>query len=120
MKKELLFSLKPNKDYKIEYFSGTGAGGQYRNKHQNCVRIIHKDSGVIVTGQSHRNRKSNEREALLNLLKHPKFKVWHTMKVQEYLDGKTLEEKVDEMLSPENLKFEVRQDGKWIEVNDII
>ena len=33
--KELLFSVT-KKDFSITWFSGTGAGGQYRNKHQNC------------------------------------------------------------------------------------
>ena len=32
-------------DFRIDYFSGTGAGGQYRNKHQNCVRLTHTESG---------------------------------------------------------------------------
>jgi len=60
MAKQLLFSVT-KKDLEIEYFSGTGAGGQYRNKHQNCVRLKHPDSGAIVTGQSNRERSSNLR-----------------------------------------------------------
>ena len=74
--KELLFSIT-RKDLKIDYFSGTGAGGQHRNKHQNCVRLRHSVSGAIVTGQSHRERRSNIKEALNNLVSSPKFKIWH-------------------------------------------
>ena len=29
-------------------YSGTGKGGQHRNKHQNCVRLIHRLSGLRV------------------------------------------------------------------------
>lgn len=47
------------KDFKIDWFSGTGAGGQHRNKHQNCVRITHIESGITVTGQNHRERQRN-------------------------------------------------------------
>jgi protein subunit release factor A len=45
MKKELLFSVT-KKDFNVDYFSGKGAGGQYRNKHQNCVRLKHIESGA--------------------------------------------------------------------------
>ena len=44
--KKLLFSLTKN-DFIVTYYSGTGAGGQHRNKHQNCVRIKHKETGII-------------------------------------------------------------------------
>ena len=112
-KRELLFSIT---DLRIEYFSGRGAGGQHRNKHQNCVRLHHDESGVIVTGQSHKSRKANRREALNNLVKHPKFKLWHSRKVYEILRGKKLEKEVEEMLKPENLKIEIRVNNKWEEV----
>jgi len=118
MKKELLFSIT-KKDFKIEYFSGTGRGGQYRNKHQNCVRLHHPDSSVIVTGQSNRERKTNLREALANLVKHPKFRIWYNCKVQEVLEGQSIKEKVDKMMKPENLRIEVKKDGKWLYSPDI-
>lgn len=114
MAKELLFSIT-KKDFKIEHFSGTGKGGQYRNKHQNCVRLHHPASGVIVTGQSYRERPANMGEALRNLLKHPKFMVWYNTKVYELSKGKSIEEIVEEMISPENLKIEIQKDGKWVE-----
>jgi peptide chain release factor 1 len=56
-----------HKDLEISWFSGSGAGGQHRNKHQNCCRITHKPSGFMVTGQSYRNRPSNQKEAMKNL-----------------------------------------------------
>lgn len=61
-KKELIASYT-KKDFDIQWFSGTGAGGQHRNKHQNCVRIVHKDSGITTTGQNHRSRVQNFKEA---------------------------------------------------------
>ncbi len=41
----------PQSDLKIEWYSGTGAGGQHRNKHQNSCRITHIPSGVVATAQ---------------------------------------------------------------------
>ena len=38
-------------DLKIEWYSGTGAGGQHRNKHQNSCRLTHLPTGVLVTAQ---------------------------------------------------------------------
>lgn len=55
------------KDFKIDWFSGTGAGGQHRNKSRNCVRITHIESGIVVTGQNHRERQRNFNEAFTTL-----------------------------------------------------
>jgi len=113
--KKKLFSIT-KKDLKIDYFSGTGAGGQHRNKHQNCVRINHKDSGVIVTGQSNKSRQANIREAFNSLVKHTKFKIWMNMRVNEEIDGKKIEDIIEEQMASEFLKVEFR-DGKnkWAE-----
>lgn len=56
------------KDFRIDWFSGTGGGGQYRNKHQNCCRITHIESGLVATGQSNRERPANQKEAFTRLV----------------------------------------------------
>jgi len=113
MNRELLFSVT-RKDFQIEFFSGTGAGGQHRNKHQNCVRLYHPASGARATGQSHRNRQANLKQAFEGLQNNPVFKVWLNRKVFEALSGKSMEQKVQEAMRPENLKIERRgESGRW-------
>jgi len=38
------------KDFKIDWYSRSGAGGQHRNKHQNCCRITHLATGLCEKG----------------------------------------------------------------------
>jgi len=66
MTRELTFQARRS-DFRIDYFSGTGAGGQYRNKHQNCVRLIHIDTGIMTTGQEQRSREQNTRDAFTKM-----------------------------------------------------
>ena len=115
--KELLFSVT-KKDFEIDWFSGTGCGGQYRNKHQNCCRIRHKDSGAIATGQSQRDRISNLKEAMENLVKIPAFQSWLRQKICEITGERAeIEEKVEKAMK--NLKFEIRdENGRWKEVRE--
>jgi peptide chain release factor 1 len=63
--KQLNFTLNET-DLKCEWFSGTGSGGQHRNKTQNSCRLIHKPSGIIVTAQT-RSRQSSYNECLKEL-----------------------------------------------------
>lgn len=56
-------------DFKIEWYSGTGAGGQHRNKHQNCCRITHIPTGLKTNGTGSRSRVDNQREAFEALAK---------------------------------------------------
>ena len=115
MGKELLFSVT-KKDLKISWFSGKGAGGQHRNKHQNCCRIKHLDSGVTATGQETRSREQNLRNAFKRLAKHPDFEKWLRRKVSEVtMDKVQLERRiqleVDNAMKPENLKIEYYNAG---------
>lgn len=113
MIKKLLFSVT-KKDLKITYFSGTGKGGQHRNKHQNCVRLQHPVSGANVTGQSYKSRQANLKEAFNNLINDAKFRLWHNRIINEIYQAKTVDEMVDEMMKPENLVIETKdENGKW-------
>ncbi len=53
----------PQSDLKIEWYSGTGAGGQHRNKHQNSCRITHIPSGTVATAQC-RSRQNSFNQAM--------------------------------------------------------
>ena len=57
------------KDFTLEWFSGTGGGGQHRNRHKNCCRITHNDTGLRAVGQDHRDRVHNQRDAFNRLAK---------------------------------------------------
>lgn len=52
------------RDLKIEWFSGSGAGGQHRNKHQNCIRLLHVPTGIKVIGATERSRAANQKNAM--------------------------------------------------------
>lgn len=49
-----------DRDFTLEWFSGTGAGGQHRNKHQNSCRLTHIATGVVVTAQCRSRQNSYE------------------------------------------------------------
>lgn len=55
------------KDFRVEWFSGTGKGGQHRNRHPNCCRIIHLPTGLRAQSTRHRERPANQREAFNRL-----------------------------------------------------
>jgi|GEM_PF-1678000 protein subunit release factor A len=113
--KDILFRVT-KEDMNITYFSGKGGGGQHRNRHMNCVRLNHKDSGVMVTGQSNKEKQSNIKEALQNLVKHPKFKIWHNKRTWEELNKVSIDEIVDKMMVESNLKIEEQVDEKWVKI----
>ncbi len=49
--------------FRFEWYSGTGKGGQHRNKHQNCCRCIHVPTGITANGTESRSREDNKRAA---------------------------------------------------------
>jgi len=53
-------------DVVTEWFSGTGKGGQHRNKHQNSCRLKHLPTGITVTSQC-RKRSQSYNEAFEEL-----------------------------------------------------
>ena len=114
MRKEKLFSVT---DFEIQTFRSGGPGGQHQNKTDSGVRIIHKSSGAVGESRTHRSQHQNKKEAFRRLIDKPKFKIWLAEKTKEALTGKTLEDKVKEMMKPENLKIEVKDDdGRWVEL----
>lgn len=112
---ELLFSVT-RKDFVVEEFCTGGPGGQNQNRKKNGIRITHPESGAVGEGRVHKSQWQNKQEALERLVTHPKWKLWHAKKVAEMMTGRTVESRVDEMMGPENLKVEVKDENdRWVE-----
>ena len=62
VKSNTLADSREESDFKIEWFSGTGSGGQHRNKHQNSCRLIHVPTGTEQIAQT-RSRTSSLNQA---------------------------------------------------------
>lgn len=62
------YSTIDQADLKIEWYSGTGAGGQNRNKVQASCRLTHIPTGIVKTSQC-RSRETSYREAYEQLIK---------------------------------------------------
>ena len=64
------YSKRDESDFRIEWFSGSGAGGQHRNKHQNSCRVIHIPTGICEARQGRERTKNlaDAKEAILKTL----------------------------------------------------
>jgi protein subunit release factor B len=103
------------KDFTLTWFNGSGGGGQHKNKHANCARLKHDDTGIITVGQDHKERPRNQKDALRRMSNHPKFMAFCELRLKEIEDGVTLEQKVNEMMEPNNILIEVKDEqGNWI------
>jgi len=57
------------KDFKLDWYSGSGAGGQKRNKSKSYCRITHIESGLTAQGSDHKSPLANQKDAFEKLAK---------------------------------------------------
>jgi len=117
MAKEVLFSLTA-RDFKWDYFRGSGKGGQKRNKTSSGVRCSHIPSGAVGQSDDTRSQHKNKRIAFERMVESEKFKTWHKLEVAR-LTGEELaiKDKVEAEMRPWNLKVEVSENGDWEETH---
>ena len=75
-------------DLEIQWFSGTGAGGQHRNKTQNSCRLIHKPTGVVAMAstRSRANSLDQARAVMIDRLQEQANLVNHSSRAQTRKD----------------------------------
>jgi len=116
-KRELILSLT-KKDFVIQAYKGSGPGGQHRNKTSTAIRIKHPESGAVGECQSHKSQFQNKKEAFRRMADSKKFRTWLNIECSRIMSGKSIEQKVEEQINEQFLKFEVKDDNdKWINVN---
>ena len=58
-----IYDQRSESDFEISWYSGSGAGGQFRNKHLNSARIVHLPSGIVRQAQT-RSRQNSQKSAM--------------------------------------------------------
>lgn len=114
--RKLLFSVTA-KDCDWSFSKGTGPGGQAKNKGSAAVHCHHRASGARAYSQDGRSQEDNKRDAFVKMCGTKEFKSWHQREVWKHLGIlDQIERAVAEGMRPENLRMEVRVDGRWTEV----
>jgi protein subunit release factor A len=104
------------KDCEMETFTVSGAGGQHKDRKKSGVRLSHVPSGAVTESRDARDFITNRERAFLRLTQDARFLSWHRAECARRLGQKPVEEIVDEMLTPGNIKVEVRdENGRWVD-----
>lgn len=112
--KELLFSVTAD-DCRWDYYRGTGAGGQKRNKTSSAVRCTHTASGAVGQSDETRHQHQNKKAAFRKMHETKEFKTWHRLEVARRTgELAKIEDQIEHDLKFRT-KVEVQEDGKWVD-----
>jgi len=109
--REPIFSLT-RKDFKVETMRGSGKGGQKRNKTESKVRITHIETGISASSDDDRDQRKNRKIAFKRLCADRRFKAWLSQKTLRSID---IQREVEQDMSPDNIKIEVRRGNMWVD-----
>lgn len=113
MAKQLLFSVTP-KDCKLDTFTVHGPGGGGKDTSNTGVRWTHLASGAVGEAREERSQQQNKLKAWQRMAESKQFRAWVSMQAAKIAGMPSVDEQVDKMMEPKNLKIEGRgEDGRW-------
>ena len=106
-------------DCRWEYFRGTGAGGQKRNKTSNCARCTHEPSGAVGEARESRSQRDNRELAFGRMARSDKFQTWLRLEIARRTGQELqIQEAVERSLH--NVRLEIHNDdGLWTIVDEL-
>lgn len=114
MERTLVLSVTRD-DCEWQVFRAGGKGGQHQNKTSSGVRCIHPPSGARGEARDSRSQADNRRQAFARMAADPRFERWRRMEVARRVGrAAEVDAKVAKDMSPENLRVEVKHEGRWV------
>jgi peptide chain release factor 1 len=108
-------------DFELQTFRAGGKGGQGQNKRSTGVRLIHRASGARGEARDERSFDQNRKNAFLRLVETSTFKNWLKIETSRALGNEIeVEEFVKRAMAPQNIRTEIKEDGKWVQANERI
>lgn len=128
MKKRTLVRSWSKKDFRIDFFRGSGAGGQHRNKRDTACRITDIETGLSSESQEQRSKEQNKKVAFQKLAaklmdhhypKIPKERAPVTERVRTYHEPRNI---VTDHRTTKSYPWPEVMDGKGIDriIEDVI
>lgn len=102
-------------DCEVQTFRSGGKGGQHQNTTETGVRIIHHPSGARGESREERSQLQNKRTAFTRMVETAQFKAWIN---RTLATGPTPEERAAADMHPDNLRVEIKKDGRWTLVEE--
>ena len=115
MSKKLVFSVSI-KDCRVDTFTVGGHGGSGKDTSNTGVRVTHEPSGATGKSTETRQQSKNKQLAFVRMAESKEFQTWARLTAARLATGKSVDELVEDAMAPENIKTEVKEDGKWIAV----
>lgn len=111
---KLLFSLT-QKDFRFDFYVGSGDGGQKKQKTSSACRCTHEASGAVGKSQDSRKQSENKKAAFKRCVDTPAFQNWLKVEISRKTgELAAMEQKVEREMN--NVKVEVKDEhGRWIE-----
>lgn len=110
--RKLVFSITI-KDCDVETFTVGGAGGAGKDTSNTGVRIRHHPSGSVGVCVDTRSQRKNKEMAFRRMAETDSFQRWAKLLAAEISGQRRLEDIVDELMQPKNIKIEVRTKDGW-------
>lgn len=100
-------------DCDVQTFRSGGAGGQHQNKTETGVRIVHLASQARGECREQRSQLQNKKIAFRRMTETMNFRLWLQREMHRRRGIASPEDRVKKDMIPDNLKVEVKADGKW-------
>lgn len=111
--RKLIFSVTI-KDCSVSAMTDGGPGGQHQNKCATAIRVVHSPSGARGESREFKSQHANKKAAFRRMAETKEFQTWVRCEAARRMGEKSVDEVVEEMMSPQNMKIEVvDNNGKW-------